>query len=164
MGPHYYFDGFGLVWALLNFLFWAALIGLAIWAVLRLSRSGPLPRYPVGPPPQAHHRESPREILDRRFASGEIDAPAYEDMRARIEGARPHQAHAAQAGPAAQAPRYAAQDAPPSASAAAAPAEAASQAAPTGPAPQAALGEASQGELGQGSAEPPAGEGPTKQL
>lgn len=144
MGPHYYFDGFGLVWALLNFLFWAALIGFAVWAVLRLSRSGPPPRYPVGPPPQAHHRESPREILDRRFASGEIDAAAYEDMRARIEGARPHQAHAAPAAPAAPTsqPAHAAQAAPPAS----------------------APSDASQGESGQGPAEPPSGEAPTKQL
>lgn len=97
MGPHHYFDGYGLIWALLNFLFWAAIIGLAVWAVLRLTRSGPPPRYPVAPPPQAHHRESPREILDRRFASGEIDAATYEDMRARIEGPRPHASQAAPA-------------------------------------------------------------------
>jgi putative membrane protein len=99
MGPHYYFDGwgFGLVWALLNFLFWAALVGLAIWTVMRLSSSGPPPRYATGPGPQAHHRESPREILDRRFAFGEIDAATYEDMRARLEGARPKPGPAVQA-------------------------------------------------------------------
>jgi putative membrane protein len=101
MGPHYYFDGFGLIWALLNFIFWAAIIGLAIWAVLRLTRSSPPPRYPVGPP-QTHHRESPREILDRRFASGEIDAAAYEDMRRRIESARSQSAPAPQPSPAPQ--------------------------------------------------------------
>ncbi|WP_205328221.1 SHOCT domain-containing protein [Glycomyces sp. YM15] len=97
---HYYNEGwgFGLVWTLLNFLFWAAIIGLAVWAVLRLTRSGPSPHYPVGPAPQTPHRESPREILDRRFASGEIDAAAYEDMRARIEGGP--RAASAPAGPA----------------------------------------------------------------
>jgi hypothetical protein len=121
--------------------------------VLRLSRSGPTPRYSVGPPPQAHHRESPREILDRRFASGEIDAAVYEDMRARIEGARPQHAQAAQAGPAAPTPGYAAQSAPPVAAPAAPPASAA----------QAEPSEASQGETGQEPAEPPVGEGPTKQ-
>ncbi|HEX2144690.1 MAG TPA: SHOCT domain-containing protein [Glycomyces sp.] len=108
-GPHYdgWGWGFGLIWGLLNLLFWAAIFGLAIWAVLRLSRSSPQPRPPVGPAgPGFHpHRESPREILDRRFASGEIDAHTYEDMRARLEGTAEPAARPAPAAPGTPAPQ-----------------------------------------------------------
>ncbi|MGW7261028.1 hypothetical protein [Streptomyces sp. NPDC054834] len=34
-------------------------------------------------------RETPEEILDRRFASGEIDADAYPEARERLAAHRP---------------------------------------------------------------------------
>jgi putative membrane protein len=37
------------------------------------------------------HWESPQEILDRRFASGEIDADTYTRMRAHFAGREPGQ-------------------------------------------------------------------------
>ncbi|MCH7229497.1 SHOCT domain-containing protein [Glycomyces sp. L485] len=89
-GPHYYYDGVGWVWGLLTFLFWAALIALIVWSILRLTKpEAPLgPRPPVRAPYPVQHG-SPREILDRRYASGEIDADTYEDMRTRLEGEKP---------------------------------------------------------------------------
>lgn len=47
-----------------------ALIGLVVWAIVRLT---------AAPPPKQQNptRSSAREILDRRFASGEIDVDAY---------------------------------------------------------------------------------------
>ncbi len=59
-------------------LFWLALIGLAVWAVLRLS-SRPDSQSSAGV-------ESARHILDRRFAAGEIDAQAYAESRRVLEG------------------------------------------------------------------------------
>ena len=61
-------DGWG--WAMMSFglLFWVAVIGLVVWAVREWSH-----RQGRG----AAAAESPREILDRRFARGELDLDAY---------------------------------------------------------------------------------------
>lgn len=65
-------------------VFWVALIALAVWAVIRLSRHDrPGPAGPVGP---GQYLDSPRQILDRRFAAGEIDAQTYAEMRRVLEG------------------------------------------------------------------------------
>lgn len=66
-------SGLGMVVML---LVWGGLIGLGVWAVARLTRGEP-------PPAPA---ESPRQILDRRFASGEIDAEQYAEARHLLEG------------------------------------------------------------------------------
>ncbi|WP_199042311.1 SHOCT domain-containing protein [Glycomyces salinus] len=86
---HYYDGpGWGWAWGLLTFLFWAAIIGLIVWSVLRLSRAtaagGPVQ---ATRPPFPQHAGA-REILDRRYAAGEIDAAAYDEMRGRLEGSR----------------------------------------------------------------------------
>lgn len=61
-------DGWG--WAMMAFgiVFWIAVIGLVVWAVGEWSR-----RRDTGEP----EHESPCEILDRRFARGELDRDAY---------------------------------------------------------------------------------------
>lgn len=59
-------------------LFWVAVVGSGIWAVARWSRR-----------PQNTNDttvESPRAILDRRFASGQIDAAQYGEARRVLEG------------------------------------------------------------------------------
>ena len=84
--------GFHFLWMLPIFLIFAAAVtGLVIWAV----RSSGRPAYPVGPPPtqmgaqpQAP-RETPLEILARRFASGEITAEEYERGRDLLGGGGP---------------------------------------------------------------------------
>ncbi|MEU4035481.1 SHOCT domain-containing protein [Streptomyces collinus] len=77
-------------------LLWIALIVLAVWAVIRLTRGpsggahgrghgwtgGGLPENPKSP-------ESPEEIVDRRYASGEIDTDTYTEMRERLAAHRP---------------------------------------------------------------------------
>jgi putative membrane protein len=66
-------------------LFWLALLGLIIWAVVRL-----LPGRDGG----SGHRgsgtaaETPEEILDRRFAHGEVDLETYQAQRAALVSAR----------------------------------------------------------------------------
>ena len=69
-------------------IFVAAVTGFVIWAV----RSSGRPAYPVGPPPAQTGtqppaaRETPLEILARRFASGEISAEEYERARDLLGG------------------------------------------------------------------------------
>ncbi len=79
MGGYY---GFGWVWMMLIPLVWIILLGLVIWAVIRLTQ-GPTRGSPSR---EAERRETPLDILDRRFASGEIDAAAYSEARAKLSG------------------------------------------------------------------------------
>lgn len=58
-------------------VFWIALIGVGIWATVRFT-SGPSSSTAVS-------AESPRAILDRRFAHGEIDATQYAEARRLLE-------------------------------------------------------------------------------
>ncbi len=57
-------------------LVWGAVMLLAVWAVARATRSSPSQAMPL---------ESARVILDRRFASGEIDAEEYARSRRTLE-------------------------------------------------------------------------------
>lgn len=70
--------GSGWAWMMLMPLVWLALIAVMVWAVVRLVQR---------PGDGAHdpqRRETPQEILDRRFALGEIDADAYTQARAHL--------------------------------------------------------------------------------
>ena len=81
-----YWDG-GWVWMVFMPLAWILLAGLVLLAVARLmpgsgSRHDSHDR-------QQPDRETPEEMLDRRFASGEIDAEAYTKARERLAAHRP---------------------------------------------------------------------------
>ena len=65
----------GSGWMTLMPLLWVVLIGAIVWAVVALTRR---PSDRTLPQPR---RETPQEILDRRFASGEIDIDAYTQAR-----------------------------------------------------------------------------------
>lgn len=59
-------------------LFWVAVLAAVVWAVARWSRrADESAAAPV---------ESARAILDRRFASGQIDAAEYGEARRVLEG------------------------------------------------------------------------------
>lgn len=83
-------NGYGGWWAggvgmgLMMLLVWLPLIGLGIWLVGRVTR-----QEPHGPGAMSDHHanaaESPRAILDRRFAKGEITAEQYAAMRRALE-------------------------------------------------------------------------------
>lgn len=60
---------------LMMILVWGGLIGLGVWAVARLTRGESRPTAV----------ESPRQILDRRLASGDIDAEKYAEARHLLE-------------------------------------------------------------------------------
>lgn len=68
--------GFGLAGILLMVLFWSALIFLAVWVVKVLFTDGH--RHP---PDQSGPGPSAREILDQRYARGEIDRDQYQRMK-----------------------------------------------------------------------------------
>jgi len=67
-------NGFGM---LVMLLVWAGLIGLAVWAAVRMTRGNTIASTSL---------ESPRQILDRRFAAGELDAEQYATARRVLEG------------------------------------------------------------------------------
>ena len=75
-----YANGMGPgAWILIG-LFWLLLLGAILWAVLKL-----MPRSPErGRSAEA----SPEEILDRRFAAGELDVEAYRTQRDALTSAR----------------------------------------------------------------------------
>lgn len=64
----------GWGWMMLMPLVWIALIGVIVWAVVRIMQRGDRVTAPA--------RETPQQILDRRLASGEIDPDAYTKARA----------------------------------------------------------------------------------
>lgn len=72
--------GYGWWWMMLMPLLWVALLGVIVWAVVRLTQR------PADRSVDRPQRETPQEILDRRFASGEIDADTYTQARARLAG------------------------------------------------------------------------------
>lgn len=75
-------DGFGWNgtnwWGMgIMMIFWIVLIGVGIWAVIRFTQGSGQPT--------TTSVESARATLDRRFASGEIDAEAYAEARRLLE-------------------------------------------------------------------------------
>lgn len=55
-------------------VFWVALIALIVWAVMRVFPSAAKDEPGARP-------ETPQEILDRRFAAGELDVETYRSMQ-----------------------------------------------------------------------------------
>ena len=66
-------------WFLMSVL-WVALIALIVWAVANL--------FPRSGRDGTSLAERPEEILDRRFASGEIDAGTYDTLRGKLHDAQ----------------------------------------------------------------------------
>jgi putative membrane protein len=84
--------GSDMTWmAIVMPLLWIALIGITAWAVMRLMGDNARAARGSG----RDCRVTPQEILDRRFASGEIDAQEH-------LAARQHLKAAAEADPAAR--------------------------------------------------------------
>ncbi len=79
--------GYGWDWMMffgifMMVLFWGAIIALVVWGIRALSRGGTGPIGPTGPTPP---RSRALDILQERFARGEITAEQYEEMRKRLE-------------------------------------------------------------------------------
>ena len=63
-------------WMIFMGLFWVIIIALGVWFVTRLTQGDRT----------SGQQETPRQILDRRFALGEIDASDYAKTRRLIDG------------------------------------------------------------------------------
>jgi putative membrane protein len=86
--------GFGWGWLMMAFgmVFWIALLVVLVWAVIRwLERKTPTAMPPATGTPVAG--PSAQEILQQRYARGEIDTATFEQMRERLDatGARASQ-------------------------------------------------------------------------
>lgn len=77
-------DGWS-AWILFMGIFWVVLIVAVVWAAVRLSRRADEPTRGA--------LESPRQILDRRYAAGEIDEAQYARTRRVLEGRSVDEAH-----------------------------------------------------------------------
>ncbi|WP_028800210.1 SHOCT domain-containing protein [Streptomyces sp. 142MFCol3.1] len=84
-----YWNG-GWAWMAFMPVLWIALIALAVWAVIRLTH-GASDRTAgrTGGWADSKPRETPEEILDRRYASGEIDTDTYTEAREHLSAHRP---------------------------------------------------------------------------
>ncbi len=67
---------------LLNMVFWAAILGLLVWALVRWLTTRTSTSEPTGP--------SAMDILRQRYARGEIDTATFEQMRAQLEASTPN--------------------------------------------------------------------------
>ena len=70
------FGFMGFFGLLVMVLFWGGLIALAVWLVSTLINNGKRTSQPPDGNPV-----TPREILDQRYARGEIDRDQYEQMK-----------------------------------------------------------------------------------
>lgn len=64
-------------------VFWVALLVLIVWLVTRAFSPGGAERGT-----EQSWRESPDQVLDRRFAAGEIDEATYHRMRETLRSGR----------------------------------------------------------------------------
>jgi len=74
--------GAGGWWMMLMPLLWIALVAVIVWAAVGLIRPDSRGRTPT-------YRETPLEILDRRYAQGEIDDAIYTAARTHLIGRAP---------------------------------------------------------------------------
>ena len=85
--------GFHPFWIIGMLLCLAVPIAVIVGAVLlmrqRPPHAGPYAAAGTPPPPPPGAPQAPREILDRRFAAGEITAEEYQKARDLLEGKQP---------------------------------------------------------------------------
>ncbi|WP_304454332.1 SHOCT domain-containing protein [Nocardiopsis sp. YSL2] len=81
-----YWNQTSWIWMAVMPLVWIVVIGLVVWLVARFAVNTDTRR--EGPQRTSASRETPEEILDRRFASGEIDLDTYTEARDRLSSYR----------------------------------------------------------------------------
>ena len=67
--------GFGMGF---GWLIWILIIGLAVWFLVKFVANNPVNNQPF-------KRETPEEILKKRFANGEISSTEYEEMLKKLK-------------------------------------------------------------------------------
>ena len=83
-GIHGGFSGMHLLGGLLMLLFWALIIGLVVWLVIRLTHSASSQPSQAALPAQSGQPDSLLETLRRRLAVGEITAQEYDELRQKL--------------------------------------------------------------------------------
>jgi putative membrane protein len=71
-------NGWGGMW--FGWIFWLVIIALAVWIVARLAASGR-----AGNRGSDYKRETPLDILKKRYARGEISKEQFENMKKDLE-------------------------------------------------------------------------------
>ncbi len=79
--------GMGVGGMIAMVVFWVALVALIVWLVTRAFRPGGHDRR-GGAGGDRSWQETSDEVLDRRFAAGEIDEATYHRMRETLRSAR----------------------------------------------------------------------------
>ncbi len=79
--------GMGIAGMIAMAVFWVALVALIVWLVTRTFRPGGHDRR-GGTGGGQSWQETSDEVLDRRFAAGEIDEATYHRMRETLRSAR----------------------------------------------------------------------------
>jgi putative membrane protein len=69
-------------------LFWIALITLVVWLVVKTLPGGGDRGRGARPEDMGTGTERPEQILDRRYAAGELDQETYQMMRATLASGR----------------------------------------------------------------------------
>ncbi|GAA1072418.1 hypothetical protein GCM10009663_10020 [Kitasatospora arboriphila] len=82
-------DGGGWAWMMFLPLLWIGLAGLIGWAAVHLAHRPAERQGESAPPGPVPGHATPREVLDRRYASGEIDTTAYREAREHLAGGPP---------------------------------------------------------------------------
>jgi putative membrane protein len=82
-GYGYGFDWLSMILMSLGMVLWIALLVVLVWAIIRwLERKTTTPASPVTSAPPSG--PSALEILNQRYARGEIDTVTFEQMRERL--------------------------------------------------------------------------------
>ncbi len=84
----YQFGWPSMLWMGLGVIFWIVAIGLIVWAISRIFVNRQSFQQGTPPMPQMGGPTA-MEILQQRYARGEIDATTYEQMRERLSGGGP---------------------------------------------------------------------------
>ena len=83
-GMHGGFGGMHLLGGLMILLFWALIIGLVVWLVIRLTRSASSRPAQTTLPAQAAQPDPVLETLRRRLAAGEITSAEFDELRQKL--------------------------------------------------------------------------------
>jgi len=86
-GWHGGFGGLGILAGFAMLIFWAAIIGLVVWLVVKLIRSAsswPMQSTQLPPSPLVPQPDPVLETLRRRLAAGEITSQEYDELRQKL--------------------------------------------------------------------------------